>query len=175
MTAGVQSFEPTAAYLPSQANPSAQTTAATKADGDKTGAGADGVVSDFQSVMDLQQAAPEPKSSGCPQADSEKKTGSSKTTGKKQNAPPGKVEEAAALAAAIPVQVVEAQRPILPITFVPGQPHENADTHCKANDPRAKSRSKVLRRTKSRSRRTRFLPKYPHKDHSPRTKAAQRK
>jgi len=121
MTAGVQSFEPGAAYLPSSpSGPASQG----KADG--KGRGADpGGASDFQSELDLQDAAPEPKSAGRPQK------GSSKNAGKKQNAPnkelPNKNEAPAAPAVATPAQAVEPQRHVLPITFAPIQPDETAD------------------------------------------------
>ena len=74
MTAGVQSFEPGAAYL---ASPPSSPSSQGKADGKGTGAQPGGEASDFQSEMDLQDAAPEPKSTGHPEK------GSAKNAGKK--------------------------------------------------------------------------------------------
>jgi len=119
MTAGVQSFESGAAYLPS---PSAGPSSQGKADGKGRGADLGDEASDFQSELDLQDAAPEPKSAGRPQK------GSAKNAWKKQNAPnkelPNKNEGPAAPVVATPAQVVEPQRHVLPITFAPIEPDE---------------------------------------------------
>jgi hypothetical protein len=123
MTAGVQSFEPGAAYLPSpSANPCVQGKTDSKGTGTQSGD-----ASDFQSEMDLQDTAPEPKSTGRPLK------GSAKNAGKKQNALPNKNEAPAAPVTATPAQVVEPQRHVLPITFAPAQPDETADDAAQAD------------------------------------------
>ena len=134
MTAGVQSFEPGAAYL---ASPPSSPSSQGKADGKGTGAQPGGEASDFKSEMDLQDAAPEPKSTGHPEK------GSAKNAGKKQNTradranvntkDKGKDEAAAAPVAATPVQVVEPQRYVLPVTFAPIQPDETSDDAAQTN------------------------------------------
>ena len=119
MTAGVQSFEPAAAYLPA---PPSQG----KADG--KGLGADpSEASDFQSEMDLQDAAPEPKSVG------RAEKVSAKNTGKKQNTRSEKDDAAPATLAVIPAEIVEQKPPIVPITVAPVQPDETADDAPQAN------------------------------------------
>ena len=128
MTAGVQSFEPAAAYLPSpSANPGAQG----KTDG-KGASTQSGDASDFQSELDLQEATPEPKSAGRPQK------GSAKNAGKRQNALPNKElpnknDAPAAAVVATPAQVVEPQRHVLPITFAAMQPDEATDETAQAD------------------------------------------
>src|SRR5437762_1990205 len=129
MTAGVQSFEPGAAYLPApSANPCAQGKTDSKGTGTQSGD-----ASDFQSEMDLQDAAPEPKSTGRPQK------GSGKNAGKKQNALPNKElpnknDASAAPVVATPAQAVEPQRHVLPITFAPLGPDETADDAAQSNN-----------------------------------------
>lgn len=141
MTAGVQSFDPGAAYLPaSPSNPSSPSKAGGKGAGADPGAEA----SDFRNEMDLQDAAPQRKSTGRPEKDSAKTDqGAAGNAAKKQNARParasvhakdkGKDDAAPAPVAATPAEAVEPQRPILPITFAPIQPDQAADEAAETN------------------------------------------
>src|SRR5260370_153130 len=89
MTAGVQSFDAGVAYLPA---PPSHPSSPSKAGGKGLGADPRDEASDFQSEMDLQDAAPEPKSTGRPEKDSAKADkGSAKNAGRKQNARPDRV------------------------------------------------------------------------------------
>jgi len=124
MTAGVQSFEPAAAYLPS---PSSNPCSQSKVDAKRLGAAPCGEDSDFQSEMDLQDAAPEPKT-----ADRSVK-GSAKNAGKKQRERSDNDKAAAAPVAVPSAQAVEPQRHVLPITFAPIQPDETVDDAAQAN------------------------------------------
>jgi len=124
MTAGVQSFEPGSAYLPS---PSSKPCSQSKADGKGPSPAPGGEDSDFQSEMDLQDAAPEPKP-----ADRSVK-GSAKNAGKKQRERSDNDKAAAAPVAVTSAQAVEPQRHVLPITFAPIQPDETVDDAAQAN------------------------------------------
>jgi len=141
MTAGVQSFEPAAAYLPS---PSSNPCSQSKVDAKGLGAASGGEDSDFQSEMDLQDARPEPKSADHSVADhsvngpAKTVNGPAKNAGKKQRERPDNDEAAAAPVAVTPAQVVEPQRHVLPITFAPLtsapiEPDETVDDATQAN------------------------------------------
>ena len=138
MTAGVQSFDPGAAYLPAApSNPSSQN----KAGGKGVGAHPDAEASDFQSEMDSQDAA-------------KMDQGSARNSGKKLNARPvgagvqakdkGKDDAAPAPAAATPVEAVEPQRPVLPITFAPIQPDDGSDDAVEANASQGEPTAEIV-------------------------------
>src|SRR5512140_590031 len=141
MTAGVQSFDPGAAYLPAApSNPSSQSKAAGRGAGAEPGAEAP----DFQSEMDLQDAAPQPRSAQRPEKDEAKTNqGSARNAAKKQNARPdrasvqakdrGEDDAASAPVVATPAETAEPQRPILPITFAPMQPDQTPDDAAQPN------------------------------------------
>ena len=132
MTAGVQSFEPGAAYLPSPPS-----NAGSQSKADAKGPDPGGEASDFQREMDLQHASPEPKSNGRPEK------GSAKNAGKKQNLradrasdntkAKGKDDAATVPVAVTPAQVVEPQRQILPITFASPPLDETTDDAAQAD------------------------------------------
>ena len=152
MTAGVQSFDPGVAYPPAApANPSSQSKASGKGVGSDPGAEA----SDFQSEMDLQDAAPQPKSTGLPEKDLGKTDqGSGRNAGKKQNARPdrasihakadGRDDAAPAPVVGTPAQAVEPQQHLLPVTFAPIQPDLAADDTAEADTSQGEATQEVV-------------------------------